>query len=119
MALYTGFSSFEYERSGTFTVTDINLIKLDLVNHIYTRRKERVGLPRFGTGIPDVVFSLIDEELLDSIRDDVRTVINYDPRVRLLGDITLLTSQNTIVVSCTIQYLELNVTTAFNFNIES
>lgn len=118
MALYKGFSSFEYEKTGTFTCTDVDLVKLDLVNHLFTRRGERVGLCRFGTSIPDMPFNLLDDDLTERLREDVESVINYDPRVALLGVVNVQENRNTLVASAMVRYIELNITDVIEFNIQ-
>ena len=54
--LYRGYSSYEYQNKKTFSVTDVELVKLDLLNHIFTRKGDRVMMPNFGTRIPDLAF---------------------------------------------------------------
>ena len=65
--LYRGYSSFEFEATGSFKINDVELIKLDLLNHIFTRRGERVMMPRFGTIIPDLVFEPLDDETIEIV----------------------------------------------------
>lgn len=117
--LYRGYSSFEYEESGTFKVTDIELVKLDLLNHIFTRRGERVRMPTFGTIIPDIVFEPLDEETLDILESELNLVFDYDPRVELLAlQVEPSYDINTVNVQARLRYIELDVTDLMNFNIE-
>ena len=89
MALYKGFSSFEFQRKKTFSITDIELVKLDLLNHIFTIRGSRVMMPKFGSIIPELAFEPLDEETLDILQEDLTNVINFDPRVELI-DLTVV-----------------------------
>ena len=82
--LYRGYSSFEYENNKTLKINDLELVKLDLLNHIYTRQGERVMMPTFGTRIPDLAFEPLDNVTLDILRNDLLTVFNFDPRVSIL-----------------------------------
>jgi phage baseplate assembly protein W len=69
-ALYKGFSSYEFERVKEFAISDVELVKLDLLNHIYTRRGSRVMMPTFGTVIPELVFEPLDAittEILEQV----------------------------------------------------
>ena len=117
--LYRGYSSFEFESTGSFKINDIELIKLDLLNHIFTRRGERVFMPRFGTIIPDLVFEPMDEETIDSLESELRLVFEYDPRVELL-ELTMLpqADTNTLTPSIRIRCIELDIVDLMNLNIQ-
>lgn len=117
--IYRGYSSFEYQQTGNFSITDVELVKLDLLNHIFTRKGERVMLPDFGTQIPDLVFEPLDEETIDTLQDELEAVFDYDPRVTLL-DLKLVPmyDQNTIIVNATLRYEEFNIVDSFDLNIE-
>ncbi len=116
--LYKGFSSFEFERTGSFKINDVELIKLDLLNHIFTRRGERVMMPRFGTIIPDLVFEPMDEEMLDILESELRFVINFDPRVELLDLLVTPNINNTVTAEISIKCIELDTVELMNLNIE-
>ena len=82
--IYRGFSSQAWvDGKKTFTVTDIECVKTDLLNHIYTVLGERVHMAGYGTRIPDQAFEQNDEATIEIIKEDIRTVIDYDPRVTL------------------------------------
>ncbi len=116
--LYRGFSSFEYEAEGTFKIIDVELVKLDLLNHIFTRRGERVMLPNFGTSIPDLVFEPLDPETLETLESELRTVFDFDPRVSLVSlTITPDFDRNTVTAGAQLRYIELDVTDLMNLNI--
>lgn len=117
--LYKGFSTFEFERNKSFKLNDIELVKLDLLNHIFTRRGERVMMPSFGTMIPDMIFEPLDGSTLSTIEDELRGVFNYDPRVELLNlTITPNYDQNSIVASATLLYIELDMIDNLELNIQ-
>lgn len=116
--LYRGFSSFEYEAEGTFRVVDVELVKLDLLNHIFTRRGERVMMPNFGTSIPDLVFEPLDEETLEILESELRAVFDFDPRVALINlSLEPQYDNNTVTAGATLRYIELDVTDLMNLNI--
>jgi len=117
--LYKGFSSFEFERTKSFKLNDIELVKLDLLNHIFTRRGERVMMPTFGTMIPDMIFEPLDGSTLSTIEDELRMVFNYDPRVELMN-LTIVPNydQNSIVASATLLYVELDMIDNLELNIQ-
>ncbi len=110
MALYKGFSTANWLNNKRLTITDIEAVKIDLRNHIFTRFGERVMQPGFGTRIPDLLFEQNDKETIDIIREDLLKVIEYDPRVRLISlDIMPLPDNNAILAIAEVLYVELNV----------
>lgn len=116
--LYRGFSSYEYEKSKSFKITDVELVKLDLLNHIFTRKGERVMMPTWGTRIPDLAFEPLDEITLDILRNDLIDVIKFDPRVELL-ELQVIPNYdaNTVVAAARLLYVELNMTDVLELNI--
>lgn len=116
--LYRGFSSHEYQTKKMFGIKDLELVKLDLLNHIFTRRGERVMMPTFGTRIPDVAFEPLDEVTLMIIEEDLRLVFNFDPRVKLVElTVTPNYDENSVVASATLYYVELDMTDRLDINI--
>lgn len=117
--IYRGFSSFEYEANGVFKIVDVELVKLDLLNHIFTRRGERVMLPTFGTIIPDLTFEPLDEETIELLDSELREVFDFDPRVELL-DMSLVPDfdNNTLTAQALLRYIELDTTDLMNLNIQ-
>lgn len=117
--LYKGFSSFEFVSNNTFSLNDIELVKMDLLNHVFTRRGERVMMPTFGTAIPDLTFEPLDEDVIETIEDELILVFDYDPRVELIElDIRPDYDNNALTAAAQLQYLEFNLVDAFNLNIE-
>lgn len=119
MARYKGFSTQAYEQKGTFLLTDIELVKYDLLNHLFTRKGERVRMSNYGTVIPDLAFEMIDELVIDTVYREVERVVKSDPRLEIL-DLAVVPSYDTysITVFLYVRYVELNVTENMNFNIQ-
>lgn len=116
--LYRGYSSYEYQAKKTFSITDVDLVKLDLLSHIFTRRGERVMMPTFGTRIPDLVFEPMDQITLDVLEEDLRAVFEFDPRVKLQQlTITPSYDTNTVTATARLLYIELNVSGSLDINI--
>lgn len=116
--LYRGYSSYEYQAKKTFSITDVELVKLDLLNHIFTRRGSRVMMPTFGTRIPDLVFEPLDTITLDILEEDLRAVFAFDPRVQLLElMINPEYDSNAVTASAKLLYVELNLTGNLDINI--
>lgn len=116
--LYRGFSSHQYQTTRSFEVADIELVKLDLLNHIFTERGERVMMPTFGTRIPTLLFDPLDSLSLDIIEEDLRAVFAFDPRVELQQLTVTPDYDNSVVTaSATLLYVELNMVGNLNLNI--
>ena len=119
MVLYKGYSSFEFQRTKEFAINDVELVKLDLLNHIFTPQGSRVMLPRFGTQIPFMVFEPLDEDTVDTIADELDRVFLADPRVEVL-EFNVLPDFNTnaITAAAKLFYIELNLVDDFELNIQ-
>ena len=117
--LYKGYSSFEFERKKTFKLRDVELVKMDSLNHIFTKKGERVMMPNFGTVIPEMAFEPLDGETESIVREEVLRVINYDPRVELVNIETNPDyDSNSLYVGAQLFYIELGLTENFELNIE-
>lgn len=120
MALYKGFSTANWLANKSLVVTDIEAVKMDLQNHIFTRLGERVMQPGFGTRIPDIVFEQLDEETIKIVNDDILSVINYDPRVKLVDlSIAALPNNNAIIAVVTVLYVEFNFEGVIHIDVKS
>lgn len=115
--IYKGFSTHNYNnRGGTFKVTDVDLVNLDILSHIYTETNERVMMPGFGTIVPTMPFEPLTDRLVDKLYGDLHKVIDYDPRVELIEMIIVpYYDENTLVSSVTLKYIELDVTDRLDF----
>ncbi len=117
--LYRGFSTYEYQKRKKFNVYDIDLVKLDLLNHIYTVKGTRVMHPNFGTRIPILAFEPMDSITLDILEEDLRSVIAFDPRVQLIDlRIEPYYDQNFVIARVRLLYIELDIVDDMNLNIE-
>lgn len=122
LPLYRGFSTANYllDKSKGFLITNQEVVKQDLLNHIYTIPGERVHQPDFGTRIPLLAFEPLDQNTLKIIREDLTKVINYDPRVQLIDmAINAVPDQNTIVAFVDLLYLELNIKETLKLEFET
>lgn len=118
MAVYKGFNSYKFESNKQFGETDIELVKTDLINHIFTKKGTRVMMPTFGTIVPDLIFEPLDEITTDMLEEELRTVFDYDPRVELLEfDMRVDADRNAITLAASLFYVELNLTDVLNLDI--
>lgn len=122
LKMYRGFSLYNYQQSRTTKIYDVETVKIDLLNHIYTRRGTRLMMPNFGTSISDMIMEQMDDQLLDELESELRTVVDYDPRVEFYDDASLIVNadpdKNSIMVSMLLRFIELDYVDRLNLNIE-
>lgn len=112
---YKGYSTNAYLSTGSLSVRDIQLVKLDLLTHIFTRKGSRVKMSNYGTNIPDLPFELITDDLVEQIYDELETVFRYDPRVEMLDlAVTPYHDLNTIMAAAVLKYIEFDVVDVLN-----
>lgn len=99
---FTGFSTIE-KTSGPYTLTNIELVKRDLLNHFNTPMGSRVMRPDFGTRIYEMLFDPFDEYTRNAIMEDVLRVIQTEPRVELV-DLDVYKDQHALSVLITLLF---------------
>jgi phage baseplate assembly protein W len=113
---YKGFSTVSAD-SESFSLYDLALIKQDIINHFHIRQGERLENPTFGTIIWDILFEPLTEELKNLVKQNVETIINYDPRVKV-DQIIITTYESGIQVECVLTYLPYNIQEALQFKFD-
>lgn len=78
---YKGFTS----KVAGSKVYDVGLAKQDLLNHIMTKKGERVMAPEFGSIVWDYLFDPLTPAIQKIIRDDIESIIAQDIRFTSLG----------------------------------
>lgn len=117
--LYKGFSTHEFVRRRTFRLTDIELVKMDLLNYIYTAVGSRLNMPRFGTLLPLLPFEQFDDELVQLVRSELKNAVDYDPRLEFISCTTDADiDAHSIVAQVVVRYIELNMTDTIYLNID-
>lgn len=123
--IYRGISFTRYKDRKTLSLSDIELVKQDILNHIYTRLNERIMMPTFGTRIPDMPFDPLDDMLLTFLEDDLLTVMQYDPRVELISNefssgirITPLFEEYAVIATVDLFYVELDLSETVDIRLE-
>lgn len=102
MPTYYGFST--YNRARKFKLTDLELVKQDLFNHFHIRRGEKLMNPNFGTIVWDILFEPFNDNTKKIISDDVRRVINYDPRIEV-EDVLITDYTDGIQIEVALRYV--------------
>ena len=109
MDSYVGFSSLQFQNNKELILTNVALIRQDIINNIYTRRGERVMMYNYGTRIPDLVFEPLDDVSTYIVQEDLTTVFSNDPRLQLIDlDVIPIYDQNAIIVFADVYYTYLN-----------
>ena len=106
MALFTGFST-KNRNAINHQLTDKDLVVEDLMNHIMTRRGERVMMPTFGSIIHEMLFEPLNEETTELIEQDLTEIINDDPRCNFIS-IDVTDSDHTINATVKLEILPSN-----------
>ena len=83
-AYFVGFNTVD-NPNPPYSLTNIELIKRDILNHFATPMGERVMMPNFGTRIYSYLFDPFDEYTKNAIIEDAVNVVKSDPRVELVN----------------------------------
>lgn len=119
MAIYTGFSTQhinqpreEITRGATtsltpfgiapakakkFRVTDDMLVLQDMLNAFNIPQGQKPGRPDYGSNLWEFIFEPNTPEVQTYIEDEVRRIINQDPRI-ILNTITVYPNENGILL---------------------
>lgn len=117
---YRGMSTADWKRRRSFRLTNVDIVKQDLLNHIFTEKGERVMMPDFGTRIPTMAFEPNDERSRKIIEHDLKEVFDYDPRVEIIAlDVISLPDNGTIVAVADLLYVELNITDVLRIEVKT
>ena len=117
--LYKGYSTFEFQRNKSLSIRDIELVKLDLLNHIFTQRGTRIMMPNFGSIIPELAFEPLDEDLVDELYANLLDIFDYDPRVKTMSlSVTPNFDTNSVFAQARLYYVELDTVDDFELNIQ-
>jgi phage baseplate assembly protein W len=102
MALYKGFSTkgFNYSSPttivgtldndfGPYSLTDKNLIIMDLLNSLNIRKGEKLMNPGYGCSIWDKLFEPLTKSLKDDLYKEIDNMVRSDPRISMLNTVTI------------------------------
>jgi len=81
--IYRGISTTDPDTKN-FALYDIELVKQDLLNHFNIRRGEKIYNPDYGSIIWDVLYEQLTDEVREQLVEDIKKIVNSDPRVRLI-----------------------------------
>jgi phage baseplate assembly protein W len=115
MLTYRGLSTLGQNKK--FRLTDIELVKRDLLNHFQIRKGEKLMNPQFGSIIWNMLFEPMTPEVKKAILDDVNTVVGYDPRITV-DDVVLTEKQNGLQIQVHLTYKPTNQVAAMSFTFD-
>lgn len=102
-AQFIGFST-NTGRTRNYTLRDVDLVKQDILNEIYTRKGERVMMPEFGSGVLDLIMEQYNEDVEILIEQEIRAVIDNEPRLEI-NSIEIRTKDHLIEVLVSVVYM--------------
>ena len=105
MTTYIGYSSVS-DIVKSKTLTDSDLAKRDLLNHFHTKRGERVMNPNFGSILPELVFEPLDFTTEQAAIDDVKVIVENDPRWNVLETLLTKPNEHSLEVKVRLEYIE-------------
>ncbi len=116
MLKYRGFNTID--QSKKFRLTDLDLVKRDLLNHFQIRKGEKLMNPDFGSIVWNLLFEPLDEETKQILQDDVKRVVSYDPRLSV-NEILLEQLDHGLQVQVSLTYIPSNTSTVMNLTFDS
>ncbi len=84
--IFKGFSTYPTASNAVtrnYALTDLDLVKRDLLNQFMTVKGERVMMPTYGSIIWNLLFENMSNTLIDMMVDDSKKIIASEPRVEL------------------------------------
>ena len=80
---YRGFSTVNQIKK--FRLTDVELLKRDLINHFSIKKGQKLMNPNFGSSMWNMLYEPMTADVESTIIEDVKRIVNYDPRLRVDG----------------------------------
>lgn len=105
---FIGFNTIN-QSSPPYTLTNIAIVKQDILNEFATPIGTRVMLPGFGSNIYNYLFDPFDEYTKNLIIEDAVRVIKSDPRVTLVN-IDVKQTDQTLTLSITLLFQPESIT---------
>lgn len=113
---YRGFSTINADIQSV-SLYDLELIKQDLINHFHIRKGEKLENPNFGTIVWELLYEPLTESLKQVIVNDVTTIVNSDPRTKVLKTIVTQKDQ-AIQIEVEMMYVPYNIQETLQFRFD-
>lgn len=104
MSTFIGMSTIA-KKKPPFTLTDTDLVKRDILNHLNTKIGEMPGDVKYGTILPYLIMDQLDDFTRRAIVDEVERVLLSEPRIRIASPINVIEFDNGIRLEVTIDYI--------------
>lgn len=114
--MYRGFSTIG--RTKKFRLTDLELVKQDLINHFNIRKGEKLMNPNFGTIIWNVLYEPLTEDLKSVIVTDIKSIARYDPRLSI-DNVIVTEYDRGIQIELELRYIQTNQSGLLNLQFDS
>lgn len=115
MITYRGFSTLVNAKK--YVLTDFELAKRDLINYFNIRKGQKLMQPGFGTIIWDMLFEPLDEATQQTISQDIKKIVNYDPRLRV-GQVAISQQDTGFLIQLTLSYVPNDQTDTISMNFD-
>lgn len=115
MTTYRGFSTIN--RVKKFRLSDLDLVKRNLLNHFMIRKGEKLMQPNFGSIIWNMLFEPLTEETKKVILTDVQAIVSYDPRIAVT-EVIIQQLGDGLQLQIALTYIPSNKSTMMNLNFD-
>jgi len=113
---FSGFST-KNKKAINHVLTGKDLVIEDLMNHIMTRKGERIMMPTFGSIVHDLIFEPLTSEIKIMIEEDIKSIVDEDPRVNFVN-LVIEETEHTISVYLTVDILPENTPVTLEIDLE-
>lgn len=84
--VYRGFSTFNFNHRGdSMSITNIELIKRDLLNAIFTPIGTIYKNRRYGTSVPNLLMKPMMADIIQQTEREIKRAILNEPRIQLVS----------------------------------
>ena len=115
MTFYRGFSTVNRQKK--FRLSDFDLAKQDLINHLHIRKGEKLMKPNFGTIIWGLLFEQMTPDVKTMITDDLTSVISYDPRLQI-DSLSITEYEHGIIASIDLTFIPTDQSDTLKINFD-
>jgi len=105
---FVGFNTVN-QPSPPYSMTNINLVKRDILNQFATPLGTRLMLPGFGTNIYSYLFDPFDDYTKNAIIEDAVRVVQDEPRVELVS-IDVFQSDQALTIAMVLLFVSESIT---------
>lgn len=108
--LFVGFNTVNQPKP-PYSLTDIDIVRRDILNQFATPLGSRLMLPAFGSNIYSYLFDPFDDYTKNAIIEDAVRVVEADPRVQMVS-IEVSQTDQALTVAMILLYVPQNITTS-------